>query len=286
MACQPMTEWSRLATAVSVSAAVSMAALAGNASADRGIQSYAWSVQSAPSSSGHPPPSPSDSATTDFTPDAAGDYTLRLTVTDDSGAQDSCTTVVHAVPREALRVEMYWDPPGRTCPTAPRAACDSSDLDVHLLRASGGTGWGTNDDCYWYNCNASAMRFLHWPGTTTGADPFLDLDNVMGHGPENTRIEHTIERSYRIGVHYYDAHGASDEAATVLVYCNSATPVATLGPVTLHERGGYDVNDFWVVADVLPTPGGGCTVQPIRRDGLPFVIPWNLRASDSGPPAP
>lgn len=260
--------------------------LTGGASGDPPIAHHEWTLANAPTASGRPPPSPRDALTTHFTPDAAGDYTLRLTVTDDNDATDFCTTLVHAVVHEGLRVELYWDPPGQTCPDAPRAACDNADVDVHLLRASAGSGWGSNDDCYWYNCDAEALRFLTWPGPMNGADPRLDHDIVNGHGPENLSVDTPVERSYRIGVHYFESHGAGDQAATLLVYCGSDTPVATVGPVTLHSRGGHDMNDFWVAADVLPTPHGGCTVQPIARGGGPYIVPWMNVSTDPGPPAP
>jgi hypothetical protein len=225
---------------------------------------------------------------TAFTPDVAGDYRLRLRVTDRAGASDACTTVVHATPREGLRVELSWDPPGRSCPTSEGAACDSSDLDLHLLRESGrAEPFGGSDDCHWLNCNASAGRLLSWGAAGTDDDPRLDLDDVTGHGPENININRPSARSYRIAVHYFDPHGAGPQAATVLVYCGAGTPVARFGPTVLQARGGRDLNDLWIVADVLPSAGGaGCTVAPITRGGAPWIVSYADGQRSAGPPAP
>lgn len=261
--------------------------LAGGAQADRGVDSVEWSLLDAPNSSSRPRPDPDDAPRTRFTPDVAGVYRLRLQVTDDAGARDQCTTVVRAVPLEGLRVELSWDPPGRSCPTEPGAACDSSDVDLHLLRASAGAGWGSNDDCYWFNCNVAARRTLAWSGPGTADDPRLDLDDVTGHGPENVNIDRPSERSYRVGVHYYAADGAGPQAATLTLYCGSPEPVARLGPVVLRANGTSETNDFWIAADVLPDASpGGCTVRPIARGGQPWIVPYATARTSPGPAAP
>lgn len=259
----------------------------GASNADGAISSRRWTLTSAPSASSHPSPMPDDRAAVTFTPDVAGDYRLRYEVTDDRDRSDACTTVVHAVPTDGLRVEMFWNPPGRTCPSATGAACDGSDVDLHLLRASAGLGWGSDDDCHWFNCNASTDRFLSWTNAGSADDPRLDLDDVTGHGPENINVTSPSERSYRVGAHYFNAHGAGAQSVTLIVYCSSSTPAATLGPVTLNYRGSRDDSDFWMAADVLPAPGGaGCTVRPISRAGAPWIVSWTSAQRDPGPPAP
>ena len=62
---------------------------------DGGSVSFAWSVVTRPTGSSAMPASPM-AATTLFTPDAAGSYTLRLCVTDDEGEMACCTTTVMA----------------------------------------------------------------------------------------------------------------------------------------------------------------------------------------------
>lgn len=249
--------------------------VAGDAQADRGIDRVAWSMLEAPAGSGRPQPGPDDAPRTRFTPDVAGLYRLRLEVTDEAGDRDQCTTVVRAVPQEGLRIELSWDPPGRSCPTEPGAACDSSDLDLHLLRTAATNAWGSDDDCHWFNCNVSARRTLAWSAPGALDDPRLDLDDVSGHGPENINIDRPSEPSYRVGVHYYAADGAGPQAATLTLYCGGSDPVARLGPVVLRAQGDSNANDLWIAADILPDASpAGCTVRPIARAGQPLIVPY------------
>jgi hypothetical protein len=259
----------------------------GGAQSDRGIASATWSVERVPTTSGRPQPRPTDRPLTSYTPDVAGEYGLRLRVVDSAGASDECTTVVRAVPQEGLRVELVWDPPGRTCPREPGSACDRSDVDLHLQRDPGtSTRWRSDDECYYFNCNIAAGRRLSWGAPGTADDPRLDIDDVDGHGPENINIDRPSARAYRIAVHHFDAHGAGPQAATVLVYCGDATPAARFGPVTVSYRGTAEASDFWIVADVLPRATGGCDVRPIARAGAPWVVSYGDAVRGDAPPAP
>lgn len=258
--------------------------LVGRSSGDRTIRSVAWAVDGAPAGSARRPPVPPDAATARFTPDIAGDHRLRFRVIDADGASDECVTIVHAVPREGLRVELSWDPPGTSCPREPGAACDSSDVDLHLLQGVGDPNWRTDNDCYYGNCTNSAG--LRWGNTTLDDDPHLDIDDVTGHGPENINIFRPSARYYRVGVHYYSAHGAGPQAATLTIYCNGPTPIARLGPVTVTARSTPDEGDLWMAADVLPLPGGGCRVAPIARGGGPWIVRQTEALTTAGPPAP
>ncbi|MCZ7599144.1 MAG: lamin tail domain-containing protein [Gammaproteobacteria bacterium] len=64
---------------------------------DGGAVTYAWSVVTRPTGSTAAPASPS-AASTSFTPDVAGSYTLRFCVTDDEGETACCTVGVSATP--------------------------------------------------------------------------------------------------------------------------------------------------------------------------------------------
>lgn len=257
--------------------------LEGRVAGDRTIRSVGWTVDSAPAGSARRPPDPTDRARTRFTPDIAGDHRLRFRAVDSDGASDECVTVVHAVPREGLRVELSWDPPGRSCPDSPGAACDSSDVDLHLLQGVGDPNWRTDSDCYYGNCTSS--RGLRWGALTVDDDPHLDIDDVTGHGPENINILRPSARFYRIGVHYYRNDGGP-QAATVTIYCSGSAPVARLGPVTLTGRGTPDDGDFWIAADVLPLPGGGCRVAPITRGSQLWIVRQSEALTAAGPPPP
>ncbi len=258
--------------------------LTARVSSDRPIRSREWTIDQAPASSSRRTPTPDDTDATRFTPDVAGDHRLRFRVTDDNGASDECTTVVHAVPREGLRVELSWDPPGRQCPTRPGAACDSSDLDLHMLQGVGDPNWKTDDDCYYANCTSGLV--LPWGSPSFDDNPRLDIDDTTGHGPENINILRPSARYYRLGVLYFINNNEGPQSATLTVYCNGATPVARLGPVTLRARGNDDGNDLWIAADVLPLPDGSCRVVPISRGAQPWITTPTEASRGPNPPPP
>lgn len=212
--------------------------LVGTAVDDGEIRSAGWSVTAAPMGSNAAAPNPSNNLRTVFTPDIAGEYTLRLQVQDDSGNLAQCTTLVRAVAREGLRVEIFWNTSG-------------TDMDTHLLHPNA-TSWNGSLDCFYSNCQGSG---LSWSAPGRADDPRLDIDDVDGFGPENINIMSPAAGTYRVGVHSFRGDGR----VTVRIYCGgSATaPRATFGPVQL---GRTDL--LWRVADVTIT-NAGCVIDEI-----------------------
>lgn len=195
--------------------------------------SYNWELVSREVGSAAGPPSPRNRPETNFTPDIAGEYVLRVTVTDDDGEMALCETTVLAFSDEGLRVEMFWNTGG------------STDMDIHLGREEA-MRWFSNDDCYYANCDASDGEVLNWYSPGTEDNPSLDLDDTNGFGPENINIEEPEPGVYTIGVHAFSGRGG----VTVRVYCGGdrTMPRAEFGPVTIGPRPGG--RDFWRVADV------------------------------------
>jgi hypothetical protein len=70
---------------------------------------YTWTVTQCPSGSTAVPTN--NSATPAFTPDAAGDYTIRLVVTDTQGqASEPDELIVHALPTSgSIHATLAWD---------------------------------------------------------------------------------------------------------------------------------------------------------------------------------
>lgn len=259
--------------------------LTATVTSDRTIVSREWTLVDAPASSGRNEPMPRNELTTEFRPDVAGDYRLQFVARDAAGQEGRCQVTIHAVPREALRVEMFWNPPDRSCdrPGAPpRPACDASDVDLHLLHASRGRWASSPDDCFYANCVRGG---LEWDAPGPEDNPRLDIDDVEGFGPENINVDRAGSSSYRIGVHFYAGDGRSEAEVYVLVYCGTSTPVHRFGPVTLRARGSPSENDFWIVADVVMQPSG-CTVQPIQRAGREWIVTQAEATRDPGPPPP
>lgn len=213
-------------------------AVVGTAVDDGEIRSAGWSVVGAPMGSNADAPRPPDNLRTVFTPDIAGDYTLRLQVQDDSGHLESCTTVVRAIATEGLRVEIFWDTNG-------------TDMDTHLLHPEA-RSWNSNLDCYYANCVGGR---LSWSAPGRADDPSLDIDDVDGFGPENINIMTPAQGTYRVGVHSYRGDGR----VTVRIYCggSASTPRRTFGPVRLSRT-----DLLWRVADVTITPTG-CVIDEL-----------------------
>jgi len=148
---------------------------------------------------------------------------------------------------EGIRVEVSWN-------------TSSTDVDTHLLRRAGGTGWFNSPmDCYYAN------RVPSWDAAGTADDPRLDIDDVDGFGPENINLDAPITGStYRVGIHYYRGTGAS--SVTVRIYCGdvSTTPARTYTRNLLNGAAGSDANDFWRVADVRWEGGDACTITDLN----------------------
>ncbi len=214
---------------------------------------YRWQLVSRESGSAAAPPTPRNADTTEFTPDIAGEYLLRVTVTDDDGESASCETLVEALVDEGLRVEMFWN-------------TDDTDMDVHLAHPRA-TRWFSDDDCYYANCDEGSR--LNWGGPGTADDPRLDIDDTNGFGPENINIDDPELGVYTVGVHAFAGRGD----VTVRIYCggSSTEPEAEFGatPIGPRRRG----RDFWRVADVAILAGGRCTVTERRSSaGGPDII--------------
>jgi hypothetical protein len=245
---------------------------------DGTIVAYNWALTTLPSGSSAAPPSPADAAVTEFMPDVVGHFGLTLTVEDDDGNRGSCTFDVIAVASEGLRVEMFWNPPDRSCgmPGAPDP-CDGSDVDLHLLHPSADR-WFTDLDCYYANCQSGSVREWDVPGQPD--NPRLDLDDVDGYGPENINIdEPVIGHEYLVGVHYYYAENWGPAEVHVKIYCASTSgecesgPPVEFGPVMLHDSNlsDFNENEFWRVAAVTWN-GFTCTVRSLANaDGTPNI---------------
>ncbi|MCS6798956.1 MAG: MopE-related protein [Myxococcota bacterium] len=221
--------------------------LVGSASDPDGfIASWMWTLVSAPPGASGTFGSPA-SPTTPFTPNLVGVYTVRLTVTDNHGLTDSCMLTVTAT-GDGIRVELSW-------------SVDRADVDLHLLRRAGGTGWfNVPNDCYFAN------RTPSWDAPGPADDPRLDIDDVDGFGPENINIDDpVVGHVYRVGVHYYANHGAGPAPSTVRIYCGdiSVSPVHVASRTLTRGAGPPDANDFWRVADVRWDGADRCTVTPI-----------------------
>jgi len=130
---------------------------------------------------------------------------------------------------------------------------DRSDVDFHLLPPGAtfpGSFW-TTADCYYGN------RTPSWGG-------FLDVDDVDGRGPEHITIPTVSSMgTYRLFVHYYDAHGAGTTDAFVTISVRNG-PDQQVGPLRMSlsaSRGG----DVWEVCTIDYPTGTITPVEVLRR---------------------
>ncbi|MDE0882222.1 MAG: choice-of-anchor D domain-containing protein, partial [Myxococcota bacterium] len=157
-----------------------------------------------------------------------------------------------AVVDQGLHIRMSWN-------------TDLADVDMHLL-APGGVFFECPHDVYFSN-----------PGPDWGQagdfsdDPFLDLDDVDGHGPENINIEAPQAGNYTLLAHYYAAHGAHDTPMVTFEVFSFGQLVGTYGPTGLPQVGGtWDAVEIqWLGVGQAPVlralgnvgrrnHGGGC----------------------------
>jgi uncharacterized protein YfaP (DUF2135 family) len=131
---------------------------------------------------------------------------------------------------------------------------NNTDVDFHLLPpgATFPASFWTTTDCF-YN-----SRTPSWGG-------FLDVDNVVGYGPEHITIPAVKDTgTYRLFVHYYSDHttGTTPTTAFVSVSVRGGT-VRNFGPYALlndASRGG----DIWE-ACTIHFPDGVITPVNIQR---------------------
>ncbi|MFH1529703.1 MAG: choice-of-anchor D domain-containing protein [Pseudomonadota bacterium] len=165
-----------------------------------------------------------------FEVNVAGKYTYNLTVYDEqnvpSCAPDTFEVVV--IPDEAIHIELLWHTPEDPDETdeGPEAG---SDLDLHFTHPWAGgpdldgdgqpDGWFDQPyDCFWFNAHPEWGSF----DPSIDDNPGLDRDDTDGAGPENINLNiPEDDKSYKVGVHYWNDHGYGASYATVRVYIYS-----------------------------------------------------------------
>ncbi len=254
-----------------------------------------WRIVSAPGGSTATPEPPDALLTTIFA-DLLGDYELELEVEDSEGGIGRCTTGLHTVTEDGLRIEMVWN---------VNAEGDSSDVDMHLLRDPDATWFDngpTGDDCFFANCkvcsggseedcraeiaeynadpNRSPPPQVMWTEPLDSDDPRLDLDDVEGSGPENINILNPRPGTYRLGVHYWDDDGFGASTVSVRIFCGGEL-TREFEPIILEPRGtfGDPDTDFWEVADIS-WGAGACVVHELGRQGCRHIC--SRRESEAG----
>ncbi len=184
---------------------------------------YHWALESIPEGSATSG-LVNDSTDLTYLPlDIAGDYVVSLSVTNTDGVSSApARHTIHAIPTEALHVELSWD-------------AVAADLDLHVLNGAGNFFQNPND-CNW--CNQGP----DWGEVGSGDDPSLDIDDRSGLGPENINILAPAEGIYPVLVHYFEDNGDDATVATVRVYLDGV----------LFDQWSHILyrDDVWTVGDI------------------------------------
>jgi len=191
---------------------------------------FDWELVSRPPGSSATMPGGSD-AVRNFKPDLAGDYVGRLTVTNANGDTDSCETKLESIPVQNLWIEMFWEE-------------SPDDMDLHLLEPGGRPF--TSGDCYWDNC----IDGLRWGRSGTEDDPYLDLDDISGTGPENINIEEPEAGVYTVMVHDfyhfgYQSDYQSSNPVTVNIYIDGVLEWSDVRYITGEDSQTYFAEIDW-----------------------------------------
>lgn len=159
--------------------------------------------------------------------DLAGNYKVKLTVTDSLGAQSTndCTLELNAIPSALLHIQLVWD-------------TEHGDMDLHLSKKNSAGNFCVSalneegevgplgspcqiteyGDCNFQTCR-SYQDGINWdndPKQRTSGDPTLDIDDLAGLGPENINIAEASGGKFLVSVHHYA--GGRPAGNTVRIY--------------------------------------------------------------------
>lgn len=164
-----------------------------------------------------------------------GVYVIRLVVKNNKGVSSipaECT--VEAISDDDLILKLLWDN-------------KNSDMDIHLIRPDGTYGDPVSD-CYYWNCSPqySGERPDWGIEGETKDDPYLDIDNVTGMGPETLYVNKPANGTYKVIVHAYDtSKGPTIAVVKAYVHAveNSAQELLMTRTDTCWEVYKIDVSD-------------------------------------------
>ncbi len=160
---------------------------------------------------------------------AMGPQTVRIPITGE--------VIPPPVTNTAISIVMRWD-------------TNLTDVDLHLIRP-GGQFFDNPSDCYFANLSPDwGVR-----GDTTD-NPFLDVDDTDGRGPENINLSRAAAGDYSVQVHFWSGFVAT--RATVEIFLDGAS-------VGTFDRN-FACGDLWNVGTISWNGSTG-TFNPVNRVG-------------------
>ena len=157
-----------------------------------------------------------------------------------------------------------------------RLTWNTNDTDLDLYLAKPGDSLGSADNCYWFNEHPDWDGDGEYydpadPAHNDSNDPYLDVDDQDGYGPEHITIYDPPAGTYAVGVEYFSDHGQdlpSDATVTVTLFEGTANEIVrTFGPHTLNDYDNY----HWYVTNIT-VPAG--TFSSVLQGGLRSALSW------------
>jgi hypothetical protein len=210
---------------------------------NRPLTDYIWSIVSFPGGSAATIDGTGPNRTTQT--DQAGEYKAQLVVRNDLGQTSApCIATSTVTPTEELWVQLYW-------------SHDEDDMDLHMFPK--GKTPRTIDDCYYADCKPSVVSPRpDWGSPGIGDDdPYLDLDDILGTGPENINIKSPAAGSYTVMVNDFPNSGqtySGPNTVTVAIYINGIIRQT-------FQKAISGENEDWYVCDI-DWPSGTITGYP------------------------
>ncbi len=237
---------------------------------------YSWAIASRPSGS-QAQIQNAGQANASLLGDVSGDYQICLTVGDSNNCEASQDCIFLTVkPQVALHIELTWD-------------TGESDIDLHYRAPFG--NWFTNgDDVYYLSMTPD------WGGNNRGQpdsdssnDPRLDVDNILGYGPENINQDLLFDNPaatadsnfyFSVGVHYFcdrtyssafwpwESDSFQVTTARIRVYLD--------GELAYEASQQMTYIDFWEPLDIIVSDNGTrVDLYPVAQaDGSSWMYAW------------
>ncbi|MCC7382844.1 MAG: choice-of-anchor D domain-containing protein [Deltaproteobacteria bacterium] len=188
----------------------------------------------------------------EFRPDGLPGLQTASLLVNYNGASGAQTVTI------PINGEVTPPPPTSTAISAVlRWNTNNSDIDLHLVRPGGSTFATNGSDCFY------AEMAPDWGRVGDQADdPFLDVDNTQGFGPENINLTEAAPGAYEVWIHSFRDSPSVVTRATVEVFVAGVQAGTFTHDLTCQQ--------IWLVGTVQWNGTSGtfspsATVQPSTR---------------------